>query len=114
MRGAQLRGPAAEGPPAHLIFAWFLLSSLPLITAPRRRMQTSLPEAEKVIIGKGKGEPGMCNNLSCPEFFKETIHLYYKMTLALKVEIWERERKNKKPRHVERRKLKLLIILSQN
>lgn len=35
----------------------------------RRRMQTSLLDAAEVIIGVGRGEPGMWNNLSYPIFF---------------------------------------------
>ena len=36
---------------------------------PRRRMQTHLLDAAEVIIGLGRGEPGMWNNRSYPIFF---------------------------------------------
>ena len=34
-------------------------------------MQTSLLDAAEVIIGVGRAEPGMWNNLSYPVFFKK-------------------------------------------
>lgn len=53
-------------------------------------MQTSLLDAAEVIIGVGRAEPGMWNNLSYPVFFKKSMYLCYKMTFDFKVEIWEK------------------------